>query len=126
MENKGLHIMDANGVMVLKVPMGANRTFKIELKVMEHRCISSAASREECRWHYRLGHLNFRDLKDLQKNRVVTGLPSINISIEICEECVQVKQHKGKLSKDADCRTKNHLEMVYSDVCGLGGSRFCW
>ncbi|XP_050895198.1 uncharacterized protein LOC127101799 [Lathyrus oleraceus] len=36
MENKGLRVMDANGVLVLKAPMDANRTFKVELKVMEH------------------------------------------------------------------------------------------
>ena len=77
-------------------------------------------------WYYRLGHLNFRDLKDLQKNE----MPMINIPTEICEECVQAKQHKDKFSKDADCKTKNHLEVVYSDVYGpmqvnsYGGNRY--
>ncbi|XP_050896242.1 uncharacterized protein LOC127102978 [Lathyrus oleraceus] len=47
MENKGLSILDANEVLVLKMPMVANRTFKVELKVMEHRCIDTAISREE-------------------------------------------------------------------------------
>ncbi|XP_050884870.1 uncharacterized protein LOC127087999 [Lathyrus oleraceus] len=79
MENKGLHVMDANGVFVLKTLMAANRTFKAELKVMEHKCLATAVSREEWMWHYRLGHLNFRDLKDLQKNGMVTRLSSINI-----------------------------------------------
>lgn len=49
---------------------------------------------------------------------MVTGLPLINIPVEICEEYVQAKQHKGKFNKDAGCRTKNYLEVVYSDVCG--------
>lgn len=30
----------------------------------------------------------------------------------------QAKQHKKKFSKDASCRTKCHLEVVYSDVYG--------
>lgn len=47
MENKGLRVLDANGVLVLKAPMDANITFKVELKVMEHRWIATAASREE-------------------------------------------------------------------------------
>lgn len=76
------------------------------------------ASREEWIWNYRLGHLNFQDLNTLQENRMVMGLSLINISTGICDECVQAKQHKGKFSKDAGYRTKCHLEVVYSDVCG--------
>ncbi|XP_050897535.1 uncharacterized protein LOC127104393 [Lathyrus oleraceus] len=47
MENKGLCVRDANGVLVLKYPMDANITFKVELKVMEHICLAKTASREE-------------------------------------------------------------------------------
>lgn len=97
---------------------------------MEHRCLATAASREEWIWNYRLGHLNFRDLKDLQRNKMVTGFPLISILVEICEECMQEKQHKGKFSKDTGCKTKYHLEVVNSDVCGpmqvdsIGGNRY--
>ncbi|XP_058732918.1 uncharacterized protein LOC131604499 [Vicia villosa] len=58
-ENKSLRVLDQNGVLVLKEPMDAYRTFKIALKVMEHRCLDISASREECLWNYRLGNLNF-------------------------------------------------------------------
>lgn len=80
--------------------------------------------------HYRRGHLNFRDLKDLQRNGMVTGMPSINIPIEICEECVQAKKKNGQFNKDANRRTKNHLKVVYSGVCGpmqvgsIGGNKY--
>ncbi|XP_073224742.1 uncharacterized protein [Cicer arietinum] len=116
MENKVLRVLDQNGVLILKAPMAANRTFKIESKIMEHRCLTTAASRDEWLWHYRLGHLNFRDLNTLQKYEMVTGLPSINIPAEIYEECIQGKQHKNSFSKDAGHRTKHQLEVVYSDV----------
>ena len=69
-------------------------------------------------YNYRLGHLNFRDLDALQRHGMVSGLPRINIPAEICEECVHGKQHKSNFSKDAGHRTKHHLEVVYSDVCG--------
>ena len=59
MENKRLRIMYANEVLVLKAPMAANTTFKVEAKVMEHICLDTLASREERIWHYRLRHLNF-------------------------------------------------------------------
>ncbi|XP_050899794.1 uncharacterized protein LOC127106552 [Lathyrus oleraceus] len=88
MENKGLRVMDVSEVLVLKAPMDANRTIKFELKVMEHRCLAKEVSQEDWMWHYHLGHLNFPDLKDLQKNGMVMGFPLINISAEICGECV--------------------------------------
>ncbi|XP_050888750.1 uncharacterized protein LOC127093899 [Lathyrus oleraceus] len=37
LEEKFLRVLDSNGMLILKAPMAANRTFKIELKVMEHR-----------------------------------------------------------------------------------------
>lgn len=72
MEHKILHVLD-------QAHMATNRTFNIELKVMEHRCIATATSREEWLWHYHLGHLNFRDLDALHRNGMVTGLPRINV-----------------------------------------------
>lgn len=68
--------------------------------------------------HYRLGHLSFIDLNVMQKNNMVTGFSLINIQNEVCEECVQVKQHRGIFSKNVGCRTKCHLEVVYSYVYG--------
>ncbi|XP_050916184.1 uncharacterized protein LOC127131298 [Lathyrus oleraceus] len=65
MKNKVLRVLDQNSILILKAHMAANRTFKIELKVVEHRCLATAASHEEWLWHYRLGHLNFRDLDAL-------------------------------------------------------------
>ncbi|XP_050886070.1 uncharacterized protein LOC127091468 [Lathyrus oleraceus] len=46
LEDKILRILDSNGVLILKAPMTVNRTFKVELKVMEHRCLATAASRD--------------------------------------------------------------------------------
>ncbi|PNX61529.1 retrovirus-related Pol polyprotein from transposon TNT 1-94 [Trifolium pratense] len=89
----------------------------------------TASSREEWRWHYRMGHLNFKDLNLLQKSKMVTGLPNLQVPEEICEECVQSKQHKGSFSKYAVSKTNCVLEVVYSDVCGpmqvnsIGGNR---
>ncbi|XP_058782825.1 uncharacterized protein LOC131657444 [Vicia villosa] len=47
LKNKILRVVDASGVLILKAPMASNRTFKVELKVLEHRCLDKAASREE-------------------------------------------------------------------------------
>lgn len=98
MENRVLKDMDANGSLIRKAHMAQNRTFKVELKVIEHRCLATAASREEWIWHYKLGHLNFKDINVTQKYNMVTGQPLIDMPTEICEECVQDMQHRYKLT----------------------------
>lgn len=52
MKNKVLKVMGANGVLILNAPMAQNINFKVELKVMEHRCRATTSSREEWIWHY--------------------------------------------------------------------------
>jgi transposase InsO family protein len=98
--------------------------------VLEHRCLATAASKDEWIWHYRLGHLNFKDMCNLQQKQMVSGLPEFEIPKEVCEECVQAKQHRNSFSRDAGSKTKAILEVVYSDVCGpiqvesIGGNRY--
>jgi hypothetical protein len=83
MENKLLNVFDTKGNLLMKAQMSKNRTFKIELNVMNHKCLMTASSREEWLWHYRMGHLNFRDLTIMQKRSMVTGLPRCIIHAQI-------------------------------------------
>jgi hypothetical protein len=78
----------------------------------------TASSREEWSWHYRMGHLNFKDLTTMQRKSMVTGLTRLEVPDDICEECVQSKQHKHNFSKDAGSKAKDVLDLIYSDVCG--------
>lgn len=59
-KDKMVRVLDSDGRLILKAPMSQNRTFKIELNVMKHKCLATAASRDEWLWHSRLGHLNLR------------------------------------------------------------------
>ncbi|GAU22960.1 hypothetical protein TSUD_247040 [Trifolium subterraneum] len=104
--------------LILKAPMSKNRTFKIELNVMNHMCLATAVERDEWTWHYRFDHLNFRDLNMMSNKSMVSGLPRIHVPNEVCEDCVQSKQHRDSFNKDVKSRTKNVLEVIYSDVCG--------
>ncbi|WJX18783.1 hypothetical protein P8452_08547 [Trifolium repens] len=130
MEKKLLNVFDTKGNLLLKAPMSKNITFKVELKVLNHKCLMTASNKEEWIWHYRMGHLNFKDLSSMHQKNMVTGLPRIHIPEEICEECVKSKQHRGNFSKDAVSKTKSTLEVVYSDMCGpmqvdsYGGNKY--
>ncbi|PNY15026.1 hypothetical protein L195_g011716 [Trifolium pratense] len=69
-----MKVMDSNRKLILKAPMSKNRTFKIELNVMNHKCSATAVERDEWTWHYRFGHLNFRDLNMMYSKNMVSGL----------------------------------------------------
>lgn len=47
------------------------------------------------------------------------GLPLIDMPTEVCKEYVEAKQHWDSFNKDAWCRTKCHLKVVHSNVCGM-------
>ncbi|GAU51495.1 hypothetical protein TSUD_413780, partial [Trifolium subterraneum] len=115
MEHRLLNVFYTKGNLLLKAPMSKNRTFQIELNVMDHKCLMTAYSRDEWLWHYRMGHLNFKDLTLMQKKNYVSGLPAMNAPDEICEECLHSKQPRGSFSKYAMSKTKSTLEIVYSD-----------
>ncbi|GAU49301.1 hypothetical protein TSUD_367130 [Trifolium subterraneum] len=130
MEHRLLNVFDTKGNLLLKAPMSKNRTFQIELNVIDHKCLMTAYSRDERLWLYRMRHLNFKDLTLMQKKNYVTGLPAMNAPEEICEEYVHFKQPRGSFSKNAMSKTKSTLEIVYSDVCGpmqvdsIGGNKY--
>ena len=86
--------------------------------MIEHKCLATASSMDEWIWPYRLVHPNFEDIRALKRRNMVPGLPEIDIPNEMCEECVQVKQHKNNSSKDAGSKSKEILEIIYSNVCG--------
>lgn len=130
MENKMLKVFDNKKKLILKAPLSKNRTFKIGIQIMEHRCLATSVDKDEWLWHYRFGHLNFKDLSYLQKSKMVTGLPHIHLPRELCEECLQSKLPRSSFSKHVPTRAKAKLELLFSDVCGpiqeesIGGNRY--
>ncbi|KAI9174595.1 hypothetical protein LWI28_019781 [Acer negundo] len=62
-------------------------------------------------WHERLGHMNFRDLRILDKFNVVRGLPKLRKKANgVCGPCQQGKQTKSKHKKGKYISTKEPLE----------------
>lgn len=115
-----VRVNDSSGRLTLKAPlMSHDWTFKIELDMLEHNCLTTEASINEWLWHYKLGHLNFKNISHLKNHNIVLRLLEIYIPDEECGYCVQAKQHKNGLSKVAGSRSRVILEIVYFDVCGL-------
>jgi hypothetical protein len=69
-------------------------------------------------WHERFGHLNFRYMQHLSKNKLVDGLPDIHFSKGVCEGCVLGKHPKEKFDKGKSQRDSSPLDMIHNDLMG--------
>jgi hypothetical protein len=86
--DRELKIYDAKSRLILKGRLLNNRTFKVEINVIDHHCLASITSTEEnWLWHHRFGHLNFKSLSMLNSKYMVHGLPQIRAPSKVCEEC---------------------------------------
>ena len=52
-------------------------------------------------WHKRFGHLNFRSLQNLCKEKMVTALPMVSCKDGVCSGCVLGKHHRDSFEKRA-------------------------
>lgn len=70
-------------------------------------------------WHYKLGHINERDMRSMEQSSDVYGInfPSDGKTSQ-CEVCIREKQTRRPFPKSNGGRTKELLEIVHSDVCG--------
>lgn len=70
-------------------------------------------------WHFKMGHLNERDLKHMARNNLVQGMQIGDAEkLSPCEICLSEKQTRKSFPKSSGERTKDVLEIVHSDVCG--------
>lgn len=98
MENNEMRVYDVEKRSVIKAPLARNRTFKVGIQVMEHKCLATAVIQEEWIWHHRFGHLNFKDLTILQRKQMGSGLLQIQLPSELCVDCLESKQARGSFN----------------------------
>jgi len=94
-------------------------------------CLSAIVKGEDSwLWHYRFGHLNFRGLNQLVDKDMILGVPKIEMSTTVCDTCLIEKQPRNAFISSTAHRSKELLNVVYSDVCGplevpsLGGNKY--
>jgi len=131
MKDNFLKLFDKHQMLVLKTPLAKNRTFQTNMKVVELNCLSAMVKDEDnWLWNYRFGHLNFRGLNQLVDKDMIMGVPKIEISSKVCDTCLLGKHPRNAFSSSTSSRSKELLNVVYSDVCGplevpsLGGNKY--
>nr|GEX99708.1 retrotransposon protein, putative, Ty1-copia subclass [Tanacetum cinerariifolium] len=78
------------------------------------RVATSKASLDDSKlWHYRLGHMGEKGIKNLAKK----GLIKVLCNLEFCEHCVFGKQKRVSFSPGIH-RTRDALDYIHSDLWG--------
>lgn len=106
-------------LILLKAPLCKNSTFQINLKNAEIQCLKATIIDEgNWLWHSRLGHLNFKSLKQLGAKQMVVGIPITKIPEKVYEVCVAGKQSRKAFKLCLPMRVGAALEVVHLDICG--------
>ena len=84
----------------------------------EGSCLQVSNTDQSTLWHYRYGHLSYKDLRILKHKNMVGGLPQIvDLSIT-CEACIKGKQHQTPIPKCSQWRVTKKLGLVHANLCG--------
>lgn len=78
----------------MKVPKSHTRLYKIELEEVSSLCLVAELTNPTWLWHARMGHVNFRALKEMSDKQLVERMAKINIPTQPCEGCLVGKQSR--------------------------------
>lgn len=71
--------------VIMKVQRSLNHLYKIELKLVDPTCLMVSIGDQAWLWNGRLGHVNFRELKQLAEKEMAVGCMSLGIQIRSAE-----------------------------------------
>lgn len=104
-------------VVVARARMTGDRMFPLHF-THGNQPLRYSKMNESKIWHQRYGHLSFSGLILVKRLKIVEGLPFIENTKEVCEECVVAKQHRVSFPIGKSSRAKQHLEIIHMDLCG--------
>ncbi|XP_073271372.1 uncharacterized protein [Primulina huaijiensis] len=100
-------------------------------QIGEERSCKHAQITELDLWHQKLGHANFKTLKNLSKYDAVRGMPNLSSGIPyVCGDCQKGKQIRMSHPVLPTSGTTRCLELLHMDLMGpmevesLGGKEF--
>jgi len=118
MKDRVLYLKDKSDRLITRVEIKKNRMYKLDLKIVQERCLKLEVKDEVMMWHFWFGHLHFARLVDLVKKEMVQGLSTVNFEKKFCEECVLGKHPRTLFLMTPEYRAKEILRLIHTDICG--------
>ena len=113
-----LYIYDRDGRLLIRTSRGRNRLYKVALEAENAKCLQVITSSESSKWHARLGHINFDNIKIMVDKELVTGLPKMSITKNTCISYLLGKQVRQPFPQATNFRASQRLELLHGDLCG--------
>lgn len=105
--------------LIIETAMSTNRMFIILAQVVgTDSCFQAETTGDAHLWHCRFGHLSYSSLHMLSQKKMVRGLPHIEATKKVCENCLVGKQKRGSFPKKSSWRASRNLQLIHSDICG--------
>ena len=99
------------------VKMSKNKMFPIVFVQSDLKALK-ASNNDSVLWHRRFAHMGYDRLRLLDKENLVTGLPTVQFIDNDCEPCILGKHHREKFPVEKAWRATKSLLLVHSDICG--------
>lgn len=123
-------IIEKNGKITL-IARKLDGLYYIEMdQSKEVANITCGSDSDTMKWHKKMGHINEKDLRLMEKNELMRGLTLKNEKLEKCETCMKGKMSSLPFFPIDKIISNEPLQIVHSDVCGpfenesLAGSRY--
>ena len=121
-------IRNSNGEAIAK-GVKEGKLYQLKTTCTSHVCDFADAQIDL--WHRRLGHASSQRLKEAVGKDMVKGVATFKgKQLSFCESCVMAKQHRKSFTSKDEIESKNHLDLVHTDVCGpmslqsFGGAKY--
>ncbi|KAG5323078.1 POLX protein, partial [Pseudoatta argentina] len=85
----------------------------------KHKCRAAKSENNALKiWHYRFGHLNAHDLREIISNGTIRGLDADKLVGNFeCETSIKGKMSRSAFPKESNSTTEL-LELIHTDICG--------
>ena len=104
-----------NGVVKAVAERGATNLYKLAIRTTIPEVNVTSISSLKI-WHERLGHVNFKTIKDMVQKGDIHGITLEDVKPYICDGCQYGKQHKLPFHKIEPRNTKPG-ELIHTDLC---------
>ena len=118
MKKKLLYVYDRDGRLLIESSRGRNRLYKVILEAENTKCLQVITSNESNKWHARLDHIYFDNIKLMVDKELVPGIPKISITKSMCVSCLLGKQTRRPFPQSTKFRATQRLELLHGDLCG--------
>ncbi|KAI0515512.1 hypothetical protein KFK09_008177 [Dendrobium nobile] len=118
MQGEQLFLFDKQGSKLAEVQKNSNWLYLLNLKIGRPICLSASLKIDAWLWHARFGHINFQTLKEMQRGKLVHGIPEIDHPVQICDGCTVDKQHRLPFPRETKFRAEKPLQLLHGDICG--------